>query len=73
MNLSEKIAVISGVVSAILWCASAFVNLPFGFDMDTSLKKAFKRASLLNAIAAIFAAISVVASNATNINHLFSN
>lgn len=48
------------VISVILWRASAFVNLPFGYDMDRDLKSAFRRVSYLNAGGAAFAALAAL-------------
>jgi len=51
---------IFAVISAILWGLSAFVSLPFGFDMDTELKSAFRKVSYLNAGGAASAAIAAL-------------
>jgi hypothetical protein len=48
------------IVSAILWGVSAFVSLPFGFDMDAELKSAFRKVSYFNAGAAACAAMAAL-------------
>lgn len=48
-----------GALSALFWLLSAFVNFPFGFDMDAELAKSAKKAGSLNAVAAVLTAIAV--------------
>lgn len=48
------------VVSAVLWGLSAFVDFPFGFDMDRELSAAMKKSARLNAFAASAAALSAL-------------
>lgn len=70
MNLSDKIAVVFGVLSGILWLGSAFVKMPFGYDNDIELMRAYTKASWINASAAICSAVSVIAANAANLSKL---
>ena len=51
---------IFSVISAILWGTSAFINLPFGYDMDRDLKSAFRKVGYLNAGGAAFAAFAAL-------------
>lgn len=48
------------LVSAVLWALSAFVNFPFGYDMDRELNVAMSRAARFNAWAAASAAGATV-------------
>jgi hypothetical protein len=67
IDLRNKIAVISGVLSVIFWLWSAVQQPKFGYDSDAELQKIFKRIGWLNAIAAVLSAISVLASNTDNL------
>ncbi|EIW90567.1 hypothetical protein AGRI_01820 [Alishewanella agri BL06] len=53
-------AIIFAFVSAVFWFLSSRVNFRFGFDMDKELSNAMKRASKLNAWAAVFTALAVI-------------
>jgi hypothetical protein len=56
----DIVSAIFAVVSSILWGCSAFINLPFGYDMDTDLKRAFHKVGYLNAGGAMFAALAAL-------------
>jgi hypothetical protein len=70
MNLSDKIAVIFGVLSALLWMFSAMVNIPVGKVINDHdwLARQLKKVSWLNVGAAACSAVSVIAANATNLS-----
>lgn len=70
MDLSDMIAIASGLLSAALWIASAFMNVSHGYDMDIEQNTAQKKTSMLNALAAICSAISIVSSNFEKISQL---
>jgi len=56
----DIVSCIFAVISAILWGLSAFVSLPFGFDMDAELKSAFRKVGYLNAGGAACAALAAL-------------
>jgi hypothetical protein len=49
-----------GVLSALLWFASARVSFTFGFDNDAELQNEMSKASSLNAFAALSAGIAAI-------------
>ena len=54
----DYLTALFAAVSAYFWVLSARVNFPYGFDKDTELKEAARKAARLNAIAASFAAVA---------------
>jgi len=53
-------AIAFALISAVLWALSAYVNFPFGYDMDRELKAAMSRAARFNAWAAASTAGSTI-------------